>query len=584
MKFAPVVLALGFFLCSSAAAAQLDSNSVKIHRRSNPWTNPGWVIAPLFASGMKCDGVNDDAAALQTILDSAARSGLGTATVIMPPGVCIINIGARVHIRSSVWLRGSGKFATVLKRMNSSNGNSILWIQTSGVTLSDFTIDGNQGGSGIATPAEGILATTPLSNITIRRMRFLNATQSDIVSSVEGLGHYTINWTVEDNDFQNQGNSSLPCYIYAQCANVRLLAPLHVRISRNRSDHSLHFALFSSIPGGGQVEVGDNIVTDLDGFGVALGGGTLGAASAHIHHNFVSTTTTDHDNLIDVASWNDFNVDHNYLLHNGVSPSPVNQPSACIADFPPANHGIVDANICYAVPTVNLNVVGISMGGNDISISNNFVQDCGTAGIGVAVGSQGPARGIRIIGNTAKNNSHQSPGFHAGIELFLGPGAPDLAALSDVIIQDNHAYDDQPVQTQGYGIGIGLAGVRTRYNNILVEGNNIVGNKVGGFHNAASQYTGFAVRHNAGLNPVGPITAPAVPTSGTAFVNNSAYDVDVYITSSAQPVTIAINGATITGVTVPGGGAVSTPIRLPTNQSITLTYTGGPPTWQWVAD
>src|SRR5262249_20156124 len=147
-----------------------------------------------FASGMKCDGVSDDAAALQTILNSAARRGPGVATVIMPPGVCIINVGARVQIKSAVWLKGSGKFATVLKRMNSSKGDSLLRIASNGITLSDFTIDGNQGGPGIATPTEGILASTPFSNITIRRIRFLNATQSDIVSSLAGPGLYTANW------------------------------------------------------------------------------------------------------------------------------------------------------------------------------------------------------------------------------------------------------------------------------------------------------------------------------------------------------------------------------------------------------
>src|SRR5262249_11506117 len=148
---------------------------------------------------------------------------------------------------------------------------------------------------------------------------------------------------------------------------------------------------------------------------------------------------------------------------------------------------------------------------------------------------------------------------------------------------DNHVYDDQPQQTQGYGIGIGLAGRRARFKNILVEGNDLVGNKVGAFQNAASPYSGFSVRHNAGLNPVGPIKAPPCPLSGAAFVNNSGYDVDIYITSSAQPVSIAINGAALAGITVPGG-AVSTPIRLPANQSITLTYKGGSPSWQWVAD
>ena len=68
-------------------------------------------------------------------------------------------------------------------------------------------------------------------------------------------------------------------------------------------------------------------------------------------------------------------------------------------------------------------------------------------------------------------------------------------------------------------------------------------------------------------------------------INDTGYDVTVYITSGTQPITIAINGTTLTGVSVPGGGGVSGPIRLPANQSITLTYAGGgTPSWQWIAE
>jgi hypothetical protein len=514
--------------------------------------------------------------------------------VIMPPGVCVINVAALVSIKFPVWLKGSGKFATVLKRQNSSNthsynattfsGPGLLNINSNGVTFSDFTIDGNQGGVGIITPAAGIAARLPFSDITIRRMRFLNATDSDIVSSVDGPGNYTKNWLVEDNEFQNQANPTLSCFRYAKCGNVRLLQPLQVQVIRNRSDSSQHFALFGSTPGGGQVEVGNNIVTNLNGFGVALGGGDIGAAGAHVHHNFISTTPTDVNNMIDVAFWYDFNVDHNILHHNGVAASSVNEPTACIADFPPAFHGMVDSNRCIAVPTANLNVVGISMGGNDIGIINNFVQDCSGAGIGVAVGSQGPTHGIRIIGNTTKNNSRQTPGAHAGIELYLGDAPPNLAALSDVIIQGNHSYDDQAVKTQGYGIGIALFGVRTKFANIIVEQNDIGNNKTAPFLSNASPNPGFVIRHNFGFNPVGMVAAPAVPATGSPFVNNTGFDVNVYLTSGAQPVSLAINGVPLLGVTLPGGGSVSAPIHLPANQTITLTYTGGPPAWQWVAE
>jgi hypothetical protein len=559
-----------------------------------PRTTPGirtdseirtrWIINPVFATGMKCDGVTDDSAALQTALASAAYPGLGNATVIMPPGTCIIN-PAVVSINASIWLQGAGRFGTTLKRKTLSSGSSILLINSNGVTLSDFAVDGNKGGTGIATPADNVAAQAPFSEITIERMRFVNSTNSDIASYVTGAGNYTADWNVTDNDFENQGNPFSSCIASIKCANIRLLQPLRSRIVGNRSSGSQQFALFASIPGGGQVDVGQNTIYDLDGFAVALGGGVLGSAGAHIHHNFISSTRTNVDNLIDLAFWSDFTIDHNVMYHNGVPTSDNGLAIGCVGDFPPANHGEVDSNLCYIAPNALINIVGIGLGGSDISVTNNFVQGASSAGISIAVSNLGPSRGVRIIGNTAKNNNQNSLGAHAGIELYLGVGGPGLSGLTDVIIQGNHSYDDQPTKTQNYGIGIGLYGQQSGFANVTIEGNNVLGNKTAGILNNASPFTGFAIRNNAGYNPIGAITPPDFPASSTAQLNNTAYDVTVYINSGTQPITIAINGTTLTGVSVPGGGAVSGPIRLPANQTITLTYApGGTPSWQWIAE
>jgi hypothetical protein len=118
-----------------------------------------------------------------------------------------------------------------------------------------------------------------------------------------------------------------------------------------------------------------------------------------------------------------------------------------------------------------------------------------------------------------------------------------------------------------------------------VEGNDLVGNKLGALLNGAISFTGFVIRNNSGLKSLGAIKAPAFPLSGSVLVNNTSYDAIVYITSGAQPIAIALNGTTLSGVVVPGGGAVGAPIRLAANQNITLTYAaGGIPSWQWIAE
>jgi hypothetical protein len=201
------------------------------------------------------------------------------------------------------------------------------------------------------------------------------------------------------------------------------------------------------------------------------------------------------------------------------------------------------------------------------------------------VSNLGPSRGVRIIGNTSKNNNQNPSGAHAGIELYLGVDGPGLSGLTDVLIQGNHVYDDQPTKTQSIGIGIGLYGQRSGFANVTIEGNDVAGNKDTGILNNASPYSGFIIRNNLGFNPVGQVTAPDFPTAGAGpLINNTGYDVSVYITAGSQPISIAVNGVSLAGVTVAPKG-VSGPIRLPANQSITLTYvSGGSPSWQWIAE
>jgi hypothetical protein len=365
-------------------------------------------------------------------------------------------------------------------------------------------------------------------------------------------------------------------------ANILLDRPLYLRILRNRADESQSFALFSSAPGAGQVDISDNILTGVNGFGIALGGGLVGAAGATVHHNLISTTTTNPFNLIDLAFWNDFTVDGNLLYHNGQATTQ-NAPNGCIADLPPANHGAIDSNVCYVAAAHNINAAGIAVGGSDVSITNNYVQGASSTGIGYTVAT--PSHGVQIIGNTTKNNGQNPDGLRAGIEIYINPVSGNASA-SDIIIQGNHSYDDQPHKTQAYGIGIALYGQNTGLANIIVEGNNVSGNNVTGVINNAASVSGLVIRNNFGYNPIGVITAPTFPDgTGTVVTNTTGFDVTVYITSGTNPINIAINGTTLTGVTVPGGHIVGPSIRLAANQNITLTYMpGGTPTWQWVAD
>ncbi len=535
---------------------------------------------------MKCDGVTDDSAALQAALTSANDPGLGNVKVVLPPGTCLIDPAVTITINSGLWLQGAGRFGTTLKRKNSSAGGALLTFNSDGITLSDLAIDGNKGGTGITASADTISVNAPSSGVTITRVRFLNATRSDISSLATGDGIFITDWLISNNDFDNSGTPE--CAAAIACGNIFLRQPSDVRILGNHSDSSQHFALFSSLPGAGQVNVGHNVLTKLNGFGISLGGGIFGAAGAHIHDNFMTSLQSDPFNLIDVAIWTDFTVDHNMLYHNGQVPTPEGSPTSCIADSPLAYRGIIDANICYALPTSTTSIYGIAMAGDDISITNNFINGASVAGISYNVGPARAIRGVRITGNTTKNNSQRAPGVDAGIELRLSTGGFNLARLSDVIVSGNHSYDDQAKKTQGYGIGIALDDNATSFLNVILEGNDVAGNLNAGVMTQSKFVSGLVIRDNFGFNPLGVVTPPAFPVPGSGpITNTSGVDTTIYITSGTSPVDVAINGVAVEALTIPGGGVVGNPIRLAANQKISLSYAGGgalAPSWQWVGD
>lgn len=108
----------------------------------------------------------------------------------------------------------------------------------------------------------------------------------------------------------------------------------------------------------------------------------------------------------------------------------------------------------------------------------------------------------------------------------------------------------------------------------IIAGNNLVTGTTGTISlNAAS--TGNRVYGNVGYNPVGAFGAqPAVPATTVAATNNFGVDATVHVTGGT--VTVVAIGGTATGAT-------SGTFRVPSGQTITLTYTVAP-TWEWFGD
>lgn len=86
-------------------------------------------------------------------------------------------------------------------------------------------------------------------------------------------------------------------------------------------------------------------------------------------------------------------------------------------------------------------------------------------------------------------------------------------------------------------------------------------------------------RGNAGVNPVTNPGTPAVPASGTPLTNATTVDCSVIITALNTLTAVAINGVAV-GI-APAAGST---YWLPALSTITLTYAGAAPTWQWLGD
>jgi len=89
---------------------------------------------------------------------------------------------------------------------------------------------------------------------------------------------------------------------------------------------------------------------------------------------------------------------------------------------------------------------------------------------------------------------------------------------------------------------------------------------------------GCIISSNAGYNPLGALSAPPVPASGTAYTSSIAADCMVYVTANASgAVTISLDSVTVGSVSDGNTMSVHVPIATP----ITLTYSSVP-TWAWI--
>lgn len=183
----------------------------------------------------------------------------------------------------------------------------------------------------------------------------------------------------------------------------------------------------------------------------------------------------------------------------------------------------------------------------------------GLAGFRLASGLDIHLANCDIVGN-----SQTSANSRSGIEIASGMTS---GSFSIVGCRSTNGYQQGNTQSNGINLDGGT------YTSGLIVDNDLRGNT-----NNAISLNGavgtLQIKNNQGYNPVGNITSPDIPTTGSSYTNNTGYDCTVFIVGGTVA-DIAIGG-TSTGLT-------NGTFRVPANQTIALTYSSAP-NWTWLAD
>jgi len=515
-----------------------------IFANGQPWVD-------VLAYGADPTGVTDSTAAIQGAASAAAGGVL-----YFPPGTYLVSGSSTITVPSNTDLRGN---ATV-KLKNSSNTTNHFWFLGSGCTVSDLTFDGNYTNQTFSTSdTRGLVSIGPsVSGVSIYNCTFQNAWSNGI----DNLGN---NVLIQNCTFTNLGQGTTS--IFAGAVNQ------YAAISQVRFYHN--YVSGVGLPGTNGVGIGGG--TNCSHFEIVgntfqncsefcIGLGTTGQYVL-IDGNYINHSGS--SNAVDLGTWSDITFSNNTVISTNTGTG--------IACGPPIYRFSMIGNrvIGPGAGTSSLSS-GISVGGTvalpavQSVISNNIVYNWALSGISVSNASN-----LVISDNVTFNNGQntgQAGGSRCGIVVSSG---------ANVSVTGNHSLDLQGTPTQQYGINL-----TNSPTNVLVANNSFSGN---GTRNAnytigSFQGLGWASRNNIGVNPIGSFTPQSVPASGTAS-SGEICDSTIYITCGAGVTVSAvkIGATTITGLTV-AASSTSGPVRIEAAQTITLTYAGGTPTWQWFGD
>lgn len=447
--------------------------------------------------GAACNGVTNDAVALQNMLTASAGK-----TIFIEAGTCVTN--STLTIPSNTTITGAGREVSILK---STANPALSGINVSNISLTSFQILGTDSAVSWASSPVGPISiiqngsqATTASNFTIRDMKFAGFNVSYWVLFSAGLSTVPVsmtNITIENN------------YLLTTSADI----PTDVTPSNNSN---FGFVIFSGVAGNGRIENtvirGNRIYSSAMCFPLSLFSNHF---KAKIEGNFIlspGTTTPAHC----VNGFGNANNSYGILVYdgNGDGNPPTNIDIGFNFIYAPTSAGIYmvgDGTVGHVTAVYNSSnskVFGnfiVSQSGTDdnilprAAISISLLTDISVIGNTITlsfggIAAVGQMTGVvQIEGNTCINGIVVSVQTPYCVKLVAGNNGS--SNTDKRIVRGNYLEQIATGATGGYGIKMGSA-TGVRFNEVEISDNTINAGWVG-VDAGAQFFTGsFVIKGN----------------------------------------------------------------------------------------
>ena len=536
----------------------------------------GGQVFNVKAYGAKGDGVTDDTAAIQAVINAAGSAGGGV--VYLPSGTYLLDT-TNVLLVSNVRLTGENP---TISTPSWSNQYGLLYLNSA----SDVEIDHlNFVMNGAYTPA--ISATTPGSRIRIHHCTFTgSAAQSPGPwNGFVAVGDGASDVEVDHNIFHNiPPDSNYPITIGSSTGNTNV--SLDISIHDNVFHTVYGHAVYLQSNGSSRTIRNLTIIANecYDAIGNASGTGQYGglvgdsAGNAYVKDGVIIsdntiyyTTASNNTRKSAIQIYASYHV---VIAHNTCVVSP--NVSDTTAD-----------GMMIAIGRTSYPNIGVVIEGNILDGGANLMASIDWDSSTDTVIADNVWRNTFSSESLGYNN--QTRCIYRGNITYNGTSsansAPGMINISGTIgdtciIESNTYTDDRAVPQETYAIYLFGGGDWSQ----LIVRDNAVHTPNGTLGTLAYQGTPAApvgylgrntIRDSNGIRTGFGVVTIAIPSTGTA-VPAAPYDCTFYITANASgTTTVAISGGPT--ITIPAGTCV--PVFVPAGQTLTPSYANAP-TWE----